>query len=76
MSDLLKAFRKNAENMAVLAEAKRIRPVVPAFALCDTKDQQEMVVEKIKFHTAMQQGFDLCLRYLTGDANGGRNADD
>lgn len=68
MNDLLKSFRENSEAMAVLEEAKRVRPVVPAFVLCKTKDEQEMAVEAIKYHTAMQQGFDLLFQYLTGQA--------
>ena len=83
MSDLLDAFRKDKEAMAALNEARKIRPIVPSFSLCKTKDEQEMMVEAIKYHAAMQQGFDLLYQYLTGQSfnnvkeikDGRRNAD-
>jgi len=68
MSDLLEALRKNREFTAVLDEALKRRPVIPAFSICETKDQQEMVVEHIKYHTAMRNGFDLLWQHLSGRA--------
>lgn len=66
MNDLLKSYQGNAEFRQILEEALRIRPVIPAFSICKTKDEQDMVVENIKFYTAMRQGFDLLHQYLTG----------
>lgn len=66
MSDLLNELRKNPEFQAVLDDAIKTRPVIPAFVLADNKDDQEMVIEKIKFHTAMRQGFDVLYQYLAG----------
>lgn len=66
MNDLLKSIRENKEFQAVMEEALKMRPVIPAFSICRTKDEQDMVVENIKFYTAMRQGFDALHQYLTG----------
>jgi hypothetical protein len=66
LNDLLAELRKNPEFSAVLEDALKHRPVIPAFVLYDTKDEQEMVVEKIKYHTALRNGFDSLYQYLTG----------
>ena len=66
MSDLLKAIRENPEFRAVMEEALRQRPIVPAFSICKTKDEQDMVVENIKYFTAMKQGWDALFQHLTG----------
>lgn len=68
MSDLLKALRANKEFLAALDEVSKKRPVIPAFSICRTKDEQDMVVENIKFYTAMRMGFDLCHQLLSGKA--------
>lgn len=66
MSDLLDGLRKNKEFQAVTQDMLKHRPLIPAFAICKTKDEQEMVVENIKYHTAMRNGFDLLYQLLTG----------
>lgn len=66
MSDILNEVRKSPEFRAAMEESLKHRPVIPAFVICDTKDEQEMVVEKIKFHTARQNGFDFLYQYLVG----------
>jgi hypothetical protein len=66
MSDLLNEVRKSPEFQAVMDEALKHRPVVPAFVICDTKDAQEMVIENIKFQTARQNGFDFLYQFLVG----------
>lgn len=67
MSDLLDAVRKDENFKAVMKEAAKIRPLVPEFSICKTKDEQEMVVEAIKFNTALRRGYDLLFTYLTGN---------
>lgn len=67
MSDLLDAVRKDENFRAVMIEAKSRRPVVPEFRICKTKDEQDMVVESIKYSTAMRQGWDLLYTQLTGN---------
>lgn len=66
MSDILNEIRKSQTFQAALEDALKHRPVIPAFVLADNKDDQEMVIEKIKFHTAMRQGFDVLYQYLAG----------
>lgn len=66
MNELLKAQRDSPEFKAVMEDAWKQRPVIPAFSICRTKDEQDMVVENIKYYTAMRQGFDLLYQYLTG----------
>jgi len=66
MSDLLDGLRKNPEFNAVLKDALKHRPVIPAFVISDTQEQQYMVIERIKANTMMRQGFDLLYQYLTG----------
>ena len=66
MTDLLKAIRENPEFRAAMEEALKHRPVIPAFSICKTKDEQDMVVENIKYYTAMRQGWDGLYLYLTG----------
>ena len=66
MSDLLDELRKNPEFSAVLEDSLKHRPVIPAFVICDTKDQQETVIEKIKYFTARRDGFDSLYQFLSG----------
>ena len=66
MSDLLNDLRTKPEFLAALKDSLKHRPVIPAFVISDTQEQQYMVVEHIKQHTMMQQGFDLLYQYLAG----------
>lgn len=67
MTDLLEAIRKDEKFRAVMKEALSKRPVVPDFSLARTKDEQEMIIENLKFATALKQGFDVLYVYLTGN---------
>lgn len=64
--DLLTELRARGEFAAVMTDLLEHRPAVPAFALAKTHEEQYMIVERIKYHTAMQQGFDLLYQHLTG----------
>jgi hypothetical protein len=66
MNELLEAIRKNPEFTAVLRESLKHRPVIPAFVISETQEQQYMVIENIKNYTMMQRGFDQLYQYLTG----------
>jgi hypothetical protein len=66
MNDLLRAVRENPEFKQVMEDSLKMRPVIPAFSICKTKDEQDMVVENLKYFTAMRQGFDNLHQYLTG----------
>lgn len=45
------------------------RPVVPGYRPGST-EEIAMLVEKIKYETGRQEGFDLIYLYLTGERNG------
>lgn len=66
MSDLLNELRTKPEFIAVLKDSLKHRPVIPAFVISETQEQQYMVVERIKQHTMMRNGFDLLYVYLVG----------
>ena len=66
MSDLLKSLQKNEEFKAVMEEMLKHRPIVTAFSICRTKDEQEQNIEAIKYYTALRNGFDLLYHVLTG----------
>ena len=66
MNELLKALRENPEFKAVMEDLTKHRPIVPAFSICRTKDEQDMVIENIKFYTALKQGWDSLFTLLTG----------
>jgi hypothetical protein len=66
VSDLLKQLRQNPEFQAVLEDSIKHRPVIPAFVLSETQEDQYMVIEKIKYHTGLQRGFDLLYQHLSG----------
>jgi hypothetical protein len=65
-TDLLKQEREREEFKQIMKEAERLRPVIPAFSLCKTKDEQDMMIEAIKYHTSMRSGFDLLFQHLAG----------
>lgn len=46
------------------------RPIVPRYSPAETREEEEQNISKIKFNTALQDGFDLALRLLTGEKNG------
>lgn len=66
MSDLLTHLRGQPEFVAVLKDMQKHRPVIPAFSLAKTADEQYMVIEAIKYNTALRQGFDILYQRLTG----------
>lgn len=65
-TDLLTALRGNEEFVAALRDAAKHRPLIPDFNLAATETELYMIVERIKYHTAMRQGFDLLYQHLTG----------
>lgn len=66
MSDILNELRLNPEFQAALKDSLKHRPVIPAFVISETQEQQYMVIENIKNYTMMRQGFDLLYQYLAG----------
>lgn len=63
MNDLLKALREEQRFQIIMDGLKQHRPVVPSFR--PGKEQDELI-EKIKFQTGMQEGFDLLFKLLVG----------
>jgi ribosomal protein L39E len=66
VDDLIKTFRSNPEFVQMMKAMQKNRPVIPAFSLAQTADEQYMIVERIKYATAMRQGFDILYQHLTG----------
>jgi hypothetical protein len=66
MNDLLKDLRTKPEFLQVLEDSLKHRPVIPAFVLSENQEEQYMVIEKIKYHTGLQRGFDLLYQHLSG----------
>lgn len=59
----------NPKFAHVMRELKKLRPVVPKYVPQDTRDAESQLLERIKFETAQQGGFDLLYFILTGDRN-------
>ena len=49
-----------------MEEMWKTRPIVPAFKIAKTKDEMELIVENIKYQSALRDGFDLLFARLTG----------
>ena len=63
--DLLKKLNAMPEFQAVMAESKQHRPIVPEFKILKTRDEQEHLLDQIKFQTGRRDGFDFLFRLLT-----------
>lgn len=50
-----------------MEELEKQRPVVPEYRPQETRDAEHALLERIKYETARQQGFDLFRLYLTGE---------
>jgi len=64
--ELLFALREDPRYQAVLAEVSLQRPTIPRFEPQRTTEENDALVEKIKFFSAQQKGFDLLYMALTG----------
>lgn len=47
--------------------AENHRPVVPAYKSAQTKEEEFAMLERIKFESGRQEGFDLVYLLLTGE---------
>jgi len=61
--------RANPHFSEVMKEVKSRRPVVPAYKACQTQEEQFSIMERIRFESGRQEGFDLIYLLLTGDRN-------
>lgn len=69
MTDYMMALKADIHFRNALEKIKeKSRPIVPAYSLCDTVEAREALLEKIKFETGRQDGFDLLFRLLTGES--------
>lgn len=73
MNDLAKQFLKelriNPLFREAMKEAKKNRPVVPAYQPCQSQEEGLSLWERIKFDSGRQEGFDLLYLLLTGERN-------
>ena len=66
MNDLLKASRESREFKIIMEGVKENRPIIPSYKPQKTIDETQNVIERIKYETAKQEGFDLLYHTLTG----------
>ncbi len=66
MNELLKALRESREFKIIMEGVKENRPIVPAYKPQKTIDETQNVIERIKYESARQEGFDLLYQTLTG----------
>lgn len=66
MNDLLAQLRQSPEFKIIMAEMVKSRPVIPRYAVQETVGDGTLLLEKIKFETARQDGFDLLFGKLAG----------
>ena len=68
MNDYLKALRADTpfrNEMKKLYE--KSRPIIPKYTVCETVEERETLIEKIKIKTGEQAGFDMLYQLLTGE---------
>ena len=70
-SNLAKQFlselRSNPLFRESMNEIKKFRPVVPAYKPAQSQEESVSLMERIKFESGRQDGFDLIYLLLTGD---------
>lgn len=63
---LLIKLRESQEFASIMQTMEKQRPIVPRYQPQQTKEAQEVLMEKIKFEMARQDGFDRLFSLLTG----------
>lgn len=63
---LMKQLRESPEFQAIMKELRTSRPLVPAFAPCKTMDETANLMERMKYESARQTGWDGLFQALTG----------
>lgn len=51
----------------LLKEIDKQRPVIPKYQPAESSEEERSLLERIKFETGRQAGFDLYRLYLTGE---------
>ena len=63
----LKVLREYPEFQFAIDELKAKRPVIPKYSPASSFDDEQMLLNRIKYETARQDGFDLIFLCLTGE---------
>ena len=72
-TELVKAMRGSPEFVAVMESMVAQRPLVPAFKVVQTQDEEYRQSKVLTAQTARQEGFDLLFQLLTGKRLDQRN---
>ena len=64
--ELLKLLRESNDFHVIMGEMWRSRPVIPVYTPQATQDLTSNLVERIKYQSAMRQGFDVLYTALAG----------
>lgn len=65
----LQELRLNPLFKEAMKEVKKRRPIVPAYKPCQSREEADSLIEKIKYESGLKDGFDLIYLFLTGERN-------
>lgn len=65
----LQELRLNPLFKEAMKEIKKFRPVVPAYKPAQSREEEDSLIERIKYASGEQSGFDLVYLVLTGERN-------
>ena len=65
----LQELRLNPLFKEAMKEIKKFRPVVPAYKPAQSCEEEDSLIERIKYASGEQSGFDLVYLVLTGERN-------
>jgi hypothetical protein len=63
----LQELRINPFFKEAMKEVLKRRPVVPAYQPCQSREEADSLMERIKYESGRKEGFDLIYLLLTGD---------
>ena len=63
---LIAHYREDPNFRQMMKEMGTQRPVIPTWKPQDTRDENEKLIEDIKYASALQQGWDLLFQTLYG----------
>jgi hypothetical protein len=66
----LSELRENPLFQEAMKEVKKFRPVVPRYKPGMNTEENSSLIERIKYESAREEGFDLIYLILTGERNG------
>lgn len=67
MNEALRLLRERPEFQMALKSVRMQRPVIPQYRPGKTPEEEQNIVNRIKFETGRQDGFDLLFTFLTGE---------